>query len=250
LIRGIYTSAAGMMTEIVRQETITNNLANSETAGFKKDLALQRSRTDAPLVRVSAGRPQPDKRVIGSLDMAALINSIHTRHSQGALLKTDSPLDFALVGSGYFTVETEEGVRYTRNGAFTLDAERCLVTENGNRVLGINGYIILPEGDISVDGGGEIYVNGIMVEQLRLADFADPQLLIKEQNNLFAAGNAEVEAFTGRVMQGWLEGSNVDVQEEIVDMMTALRSYQASQRVLQAQDELLQKAANEVGALR
>ncbi|NLN06512.1 MAG: flagellar hook-basal body protein [Firmicutes bacterium] len=250
MIRGLYTAAAGMMVEAARQEIITHNLANSETHGFKKDLAVQLAQTAVPLVR-AGGTNGGGRQVLGTLDWGVLVAGVHTSGEQGALQETSGTLDLALSGDGFFAVDTPRGIRYTRNGAFAVDAERFLVTENGDRVLGIGGPVRLPEGKTVIDEAGRIYTNGVFTGQLQLVVFSDPSVLQKDQDALFAApDDAETMPFDGQVRQGFLECSNVSVAEEMVRMLAALRAYEANQRVIQVQNEILGKAVNEVGTLR
>jgi flagellar basal-body rod protein FlgG len=125
------------------------------------------------------------------------------------------------------------------------------VTENGDRVLGIGGPVRLPEGKTVIDEAGRIYTNGVFTGQLQLVVFSDPSVLQKDQDALFAApDDAETMPFDGQVRQGFLECSNVSVAEEMVRMLAALRAYEANQRVIQVQNEILGKAVNEVGTLR
>lgn len=252
MIRGLYTAAAGMMTEAARQEAITNNMANIETAGFKKDLAVLRSAPQRPVVRIGDGEGISGSRsVIGSLGQGALVDRIFTLHEQGGLRETGAALDVALEGDGFFVVETPDGPRYTRNGAFTLDADRYLVDDHGNPVLGAQGRLQIAAGEVRIDAAGRIMSDGVPQGQLRLQSFADNSRLQKVGDNLFsaAAGLAQ-QPFNGQVHQGFLESSNVQALAEMVRMLAAQRAYETSQRVLLAQDELLGKAVNEVGVVR
>lgn len=248
MIRGLYTAAGGMMVEAARQETITNNLANSETSGFKKDLALQRSHAEQTVIRTGDGRqPVP----IGTLGLGAVVDRIYTSYEQGSLQETGRTLDVALTGDGFFAVATPQGTRYTRNGAFSLDAGRRLVTDQGHPVLGTAGPIVLGEGELTVDQHGRIYVDGVFADKIEISSFADAGQLRKAGHSLFAAAEGqEGTPFAGQVRQGFLENANVQVVQEMVRMIAALRAYETNQRVIQAQDEILGKAANEVGSLR
>lgn len=247
MIRGLYTAAKGMMTEAARQETITNNLVNSETTGFKKDLAVLRA-PERSVVRVGdAG----GRTVIGTLGLGPLVDRLHTSHDQGDLRETGRSLDLALSGEGFFVVETPGGWRHTRNGAFTLDADRYLVDDHGQRVQGTNGPLQVAAGEVQIDVGGRVVSDGVPQGQLRIESFADSSQLQKVGRNLFAADAAlEAIPFNGQVHQGFLESSNVQVLQEMVRMLTAQRAYETNQRVLLAQDELLGKAVNEVGVVR
>ncbi|EEG76503.1 flagellar basal-body rod protein FlgF [Dethiobacter alkaliphilus] len=251
MIRGLYTAASGMMVESTRQETITNNLANSETTGFKRDLALQRSHGEQPVVRLGDRQPFGVRPVIGSLGVGSLIDGIHTSHEQGSLQETGRDLDVAMAGDGYFVVETEQGLRYTRNGAFSIDADRMLVNDQGHRVMGTTGPLQLPAGEVQIDQAGNVFVNDAMQGQLARVSFADNSELQKVGDSLFtAAEGAEQQPVTGMVKQGFLEGSNVQAVQEMVQMLAAMRAYETNQRVVQAQDDMLRKATNEIAALR
>lgn len=252
MIRGIYTAASGMMAEAARQEAVTNNLANIETTGFKRDLATLRSAQERTVVRIGdrdtlrAWRP-----VIGSLEQGALVDRIYTLHEQGALRETGAAFDLALEGDGFFVVETPDGPRYTRNGAFTLDADRALVDDLGYRVLGRQGRLQIAAGEVLIDAEGRIMSNGVEQGQLQLVSFADNASLRKTGDNLFAAvTELAQQPFEGQVRQGFLESSNVEALAEMVKMLAAQRAYEASRRALLAQDELLGRAVNEVGVVR
>ncbi|MBS4032723.1 MAG: flagellar basal-body rod protein FlgF [Clostridiales bacterium] len=251
MIRGLYTAASGMMVEAARQEQITNNLANSETTGFKKDLALQRARPEYQVIRIGNGPGMPHNPVIGSLGVGALLDRIHTSYEQGNLLQTDRNLDLAVAGNGFFAVDTPQGIRYTRNGSFSLDADRFLVTDQGYRVLGQNGPLQLGEGDVRIDAGGAVFLGETFQDSLRLVNFTDNSQLRKAGDALFATGeNAEEAPFNGQVRSGFLESSNVEVLQEMIRMMAAMRAYETNQRAIQAQDDILGKAVNEIGTLR
>jgi len=250
MIRGLYTAASGMMVEAARQETITNNLANSETTGFKRDLALQRAQAELPVLRVGDNSPWPLQPIIGTLGAGSLVDGIHTAHEQGVVRETGRKLDMAMAGPGFFTVETAQGLRFTRNGAFTLDADGFLLTDAGHRVMGTEGYLQIPAGELTVDDGGRLFVDGAPVGQLRLAGFAEQELLRKQGESLFAADGQVALPVDAQVKQGFLESANVQIIQEMVRMIATQRAYETNQRALQAQDELLGRAVNEIGSLR
>lgn len=245
MIRGLYTAASGMMAQVVRQETITNNLANSDTAGFKQDLTLLQTGMERDVMRIPQKRLQR-RDLIGRMDLGVLVNQQHTSFAQGPLQETGQALDLAITGNGFFTVETPEGIRYTRNGAFNLDAERFLVTADGYRVLGALGPVQLPEGEIQITREGQILVDGQTVDTLRIVDFADLQQLQKVGSSLWTTEQQEL-AFNGQIHQGYLEGANVQPAEEMARMIAVLRLYETNQRVLQAHDQLTGKIVNEIG---
>ena len=247
MIRGLYTAAGGMMVQVVRQETISNNLANVETSGFKHELDLQRAYQETNILQVPRSRQQ--RQLIGRMELGAVVDSMHTNFAPGSLVETNRSLDLAITGDGFFVIETPQGRRYTRSGAFTLDAQRYLVTEQGYRVVGSQGSLQLPAGEVQITAEGRIFVNNQAVGQLELVSFSDLQALRKEGSALWAAPGQEGAAFGGQVQQGYLEASNVQIAEEMGRMLTALRLYETNQRVLQAQDQLTGKAVTEIGAL-
>ncbi|WP_425058621.1 Flagellar basal-body rod protein FlgG [Sporomusa carbonis] len=243
MIRGIYTAASGMLAETTRTDTIANNLANANTTGYKKDIAVSKDFASLLIRRINDGQDAP---VIGTLGIGAMIDQVATIQTAGGMRPTGSSLDFAVDGKGFFAIETPAGVRFTRNGAFTRSAQGELVTHEGYRVLGQNGPLRIPDGKISVDGSGRITNGGIAAGQLRVVEFADERQLVKEGDSLFRApGNGRPAS--GNVVQGFLEQSNVNVVSEMVNLIAGYRAYEVNAKTVQAHDQLLDKAVNEVG---
>lgn len=251
MIRGIYTSASGMILNQKLMDLTANNIANVSTTGFKRDVAQVESFRRMLAYRIY-DKAFPDNR-IGYMSLGADVSRIVSDFSQGLYIKTDQPLNLAIRGNGFFAVEVAanqggQQVFYTRNGAFTLNSRGELVTPDGFYVLGQNGRIVFQNhGQIRIDEQGNIYQDGRFVDRLRLVDFQDKSLLRKVGNNLFeadaAAGQLE---FSGKVLQGYLEGSNVNSVQEMVNMINILRAYEANQKAFVIQDESLQKAVNEI----
>jgi flagellar basal-body rod protein FlgF len=243
MIKGIFTSAAGMLPRMLQQEVIANNLANAATVGYKKDRLFLKTMMDASLVLQKDTNQNP---------LMLNAEKISTVLSQGGLRATGNPLDFALSGSGFFVVNTPSGTMYSRDGRFSLTAEGDLVTVSGFPVLGEGGPINLPKGDITITPTGVIQVNGLEVDMLKVVNFEEPNSLYKQGDNLFAARDdaTERQAFGTTVSQGFVENSNVEAIKEMVDMITLHRMYETSARALMAQDETLDKAVNQVGSVR
>lgn len=256
MIRGLYTAASGMVMEQTRNDTIANNLANVNTTGYKKDVAVFRTfpelllwrLTDADKSQGKAADQAPKPALIGSIGTGVWVDGILQVHKLGPLRQTGAPLDLALGGEGFYAISTPQGERYTRNGSFSLDGEGYIVTTEGRRVLGRRGAIQVQGKDVQVDAQGGVRVDGRLVDNLRIVDFADRGRLIKEGDSLFA-GDQPVNLTPDRikVLQGYQEQSNVNSVSELVNMITAMRSYEANQKAIQAQDQLLDKAVNEVG---
>jgi len=245
MIRGIYTAASGMMVEVERTDVIANNLANAGTAGFKGDVAVTKDFAAVLLKRINDG---PEAPYIGSTGAGALVDEVATRQTQGSIRYTGNDLDLAIEGSGFFVVATPQGQRYTRNGSFTVNSQGQLVTADGYRVLGQGGPIQLNEGKVAITGEGQITVDGLPVGQLLLVDFADSRRLVKEGSSLYAAPeDMATQPSAGRVIQGALEGANVNVVSEMVQLIAAYRAYEINAKTVQTHDQLLDKAVNEVG---
>ncbi|KXG76274.1 flagellar hook-basal body protein [Thermotalea metallivorans] len=188
--------------------------------------------------------------VIGTLNSGVRLDKIETNYEQGQLYETDNSLDFAIKGRGFFQVETPEGIRYTRDGSFKLNGANELVTDEGFRVFGTQGPIVIRGAHVTVSESGDIMVDGERVNRMNLINITNLKDLRKEGNNLYRMEEgmeAETEPFRGQILQGFLEGSNVDAVKEMIEMITLFRNYESNQRMIKAYDDTLQKTVNEIG---
>lgn len=252
MIRGVYTAASSLVSNFMRQSIVTNNLANASTTGYKQDLASNSEFTD--LLRMeNTGAPSgalTPPGTIGTLGTGTELGDILLDMSQGDLMETGNALDLAISGPGFFAVQTSTGTFYTRDGEFLRDASGRLVRPDGGYLLGQNGPIQVGEGEIVVDGDGTVSVNGKAAGRIRLVDFGPQEKLHKVGYNYLAPENPaaqETDAAGGAISQGYLERSNVDLTTATVEMLSALRSYEASQKMIQLQDQTLALAVSEVG---
>jgi len=223
--RGLYIAASGMLSEMARQDLIANDLANAATPGYKPDRTAQRSFDELLLASSASGR------AIGALGTGVSIAVQETNLDAAPIKDTGEPLDFAIAGAGFFAVETEQGVRYTRNGRFSTNAQGRLTDQLGNRVVGRNG------GPVQVRPDGT-------VDPAALATFTVSDAR-KAGDGVFT-GTAR-GAGTGQVRSGALEGSGVDAARTMVDMIASMRAFEAGQRVITTIDSTLEKASNQVG---
>jgi len=251
VIRGLYTAGAGMLAETVRNDVTANNMANAATTGFKKDVAVNKEFASMLLQRINDG---PNAPVIGRMGSGALVDEIVTTHTAGTYKQTGNALDVALDGPGFFAVATPTGTRYTRSGAFTRNAQGELVTQEGFPVLGQNGPVQLAgangtAGRVEIAADGRVLIDGDEVDTLRLVEFSDPKKLTKQGDSLFqaASGIRPRTADKTQVRQGALEMSNVNIVGEMVNLIAGYRAYEVNSKAVQAQDQLLDKAVNEVG---
>lgn len=248
MLRSLYIAATGMLVQRKKMDVITNNITNVETTGYKKDQLLSRSFKDMMIERINDPAVIGISRTIGPLSTGVHIDEIATDFMQGNMENTEKLTDFAIQGNGFFAVSTANGERYTRDGSFGLNSEGYLVTADGNYVLGESGRIHIGAMKFSVDEQGNVSINGVSAGRLKIVTFTNPEGLRKEGNNLYINYNAGVSQ-TGQysVKQGFLEGSNVDIAREMVDMITVSRTYETNQRMVKMLDESLSKAVNEVG---
>ena len=246
MIRGLYTGASGMLAEAMRTDVISNNLANVNTAGFKKDVAVTKDFASMLITRINDGADAP----IGGVGVGTMVDEVATIHSAGAMRNTGNDFDMAMEGKGFFTVETPQGVRYTRNGTFAKNIQGELITQDGYRVLGQNGPIRIQGTKMVVSDDGSIDIDNQLVGKLQLVEFDNEKQLTKEGASLFAApAGQRGKPGTGGVRQGFLEMSNVNVINEMVNLITNYRAYEINGKVVQAHDQLIGKAVNEVGKL-
>lgn len=235
------------------QEIMTNNLANASTTGYKQDVNVVGNFGDLLKKNMNAieltGMDSSAEVVV--TDNPTLAIKQKTSFAKGNLARTDIEFDFALDGNGFFTVSTPNGVRYTRNGSFTVDKDGTLKTKDGAVVLGEKGPIKIQGNKFEVKEDGTILVNNQVVDRLLVTDFQDYGSLVKEGATYFklSRDTQRIPAQT-RVLQGFLETSNVNPIKEMVNMVNVLRSFEMSQKVLQSQDEQMKKHIEQVSRMR
>ena len=272
MIRGFYTSAAGMIAQQRKQEMLTNNLANANTPGYKADQASLRAFPNLLIHAMGIdNHPKGKSAYVGELSTGTYLQEGSINFRQGDIHETNNNTDVALFqvnvptseetgrpGSLFFTTENEAGeVRYTRNGNFTVDGLGRLMTSQGSFVLDQNGdRINVGNEDFTVSREGIIANNQGLNAQLNVVLVEDPLQLIKEGNGLLRyEGQLPIETAIGnpdvsyQLQQGFVERSNVDSSQTMTDMMTAYRAFEANQKVLQAYDRSMEKAANEIGRI-
>ncbi|QTC40522.1 flagellar hook-basal body protein [Bacillus sp. V3] len=275
MFRGFYSAATGMLAQQRKTEMLTNNMANANTPGYKADQASLRAfpemlleRLDSAQVPTEKGLPIPFNQKVGKLNTGVYMQETTPNFLQGDLQETGRNADIALIngtmpidgdtgvqGSVFLTVEGADGPRYTRNGNLTVNGNGFLTTNSGFFVLDENGNRIqLQSDDFKIGDNGEILVDEAEVARLGIGYSKNPNSMIKQGDGLFATeGNAalpnafEAEDVIFSTKQGFLERSNVDASRTMTDMMTAYRSFEANQKVLQAYDRSMEKAANEIG---
>lgn len=315
--RGLFTAAAGMITETKRTDVIANNLANAATTGYKRDKAIHRefeamlirryydhedgglvgmapnaggnaelNTSSTDVTRFKQFDADPFYRPsIGRLGLGDYIDEVAVDYIQGPIETTGNELDLAIAGDGFFTIQSPNGVRFTRNGAFFRNALGYIQDIRGYNLLDVQGQPIqIPRDmynkDIEIAEDGGVYVKGDETEpydvdpnqivtvdndgnqnnrqllaQIQIVNFEDRLALRKEGDNLFAQvpdaeGNvAQPQPSEALIVQGALEKSNVQIVREMVELIHNHRMYEANSKAIVTQDSMLDKSVNDVGRL-
>ncbi len=265
MIRGWYVGASGMNAQQQRLDVISNNLANVDTTGYKKDTAISKSfsellirRTDVDGVYKTSVGSADAAPIVGKLGLGVETNEVFTDFSQGSYKGTENQTDVALANEGFFTVMTPHGERYTRNGNFMIGKERFLETKEGYPVMGENGPIKVGESEFIVNEDGVLYQQDTMqeIDRFKIVKFDDERYLNKQGSSLYAkteySGDAYIAEGNERplTMQGYVETSNVNVVNEMIQMIEVNRSYEANQKTITTQEEYMSNLWSKVATLR
>lgn len=252
--RGLYTAYTGMLAQQLKLDTISNNIANANTTGFKKENVVIESFNEVYMKKINDPENMMSVQRIGKSTSGSHVANIYTNFEQGGLQETESPFNIALEGTGAIAVGKPDAdgnmaIKYTRDGNLTSDQENRLVTTDGYYVLGTEGEpITLGNSAPRITETGSVYDGNTYLDQIRIVDFEDLSTLKKIGDELYETTDASVEkAFEGKVVQGFLEGSNVNSVSEMVNMINVMRSYEAGQKIITTYDSTLSKAVNEVG---
>jgi flagellar basal-body rod protein FlgG len=253
MIKGLYTAASGMLSSMIATDALANNLANASTVGFKRSDVHFKAFPEMLLQRINAKGAAP----IGGISTGTQIAGTMTRFTQGDLHTTGNPLDVAIEGNGFFTVQNGKGeTLYTRDGNFTLNNEGYLVTHEGEFVMGKKGKIRIPSGEaIHFTPRGDVTGNNVPLDNLVITQFDNEHTLQRLGNNLFKMGAGtkitpppqDPKQLTFKLHEGKLESSNTNAIHELVNTITGFRLYESLQKNIQIHNETLGKAVNDVG---
>lgn len=296
MLRGLYTAASGMITQQRRHDTVTQNIANINTAGYKQVNSVMHSFPDV-LISLMGDKESGGQKTIGRLTTGVFAEESMSSFVQGDLRETNNSSDFGLVSSlilndpatdqpipfdasgkyvadngevtyqpeVFFTVQDGNGeTRYTRDGGFRVNAAGELLTNQGQAVLGSDGNPIVLQPGVTIDqvqsdGLGNLSTldeDGVpaIFASLGVVVVNNPHQLVREGNGVFRVDNvqaADIRALgaedNASVRQGYIESSNVDTTQAMIDVMSAQRAYEANQKLIQYYDKSLDKAVNEIG---
>ena len=278
MLKGLYTAYTGMINEQHRMDVMTNNLANADTNGFKKEGTTSQAFDTVLAYKIKdLSEPGNLPKNLGTaktfdedsvdnsdrwvsrtgMNLGVKIGENYVDYSEGPIKETGNTFDLAISDRGFFAVEYtnkagETSTKYTRDGNFTMDRQGYLVTQDGDFVLDENGRHIkmntaLP---VSIDRGGTITQEGTSVATIGLTDFEDYDYLERFGENYFQTvdGATEIDS-EAQIYSGYLELSNISIVTEMVNMITLQRQYESNQKLITTYDETLDTAVNQLGKL-
>jgi flagellar basal-body rod protein FlgG len=234
MYKGIYLALSGAVLKQAHMDVISQNIANADTAGYKKHTLVFKDY----LFKEPMGGPLSQK-------VMSELASYGTDFMPGGLVHTGNPLDIAIEGSGFIALE---GDIYTRKGDLKIDEKGYLVSAGGRRVMGKSGPISVPKGSVEIAEDGQVSVEGTVVDTIKIVDVASRGTLVRTGDGSFTGGGTQVAA-KGRVAQGYLERSNVEIVREMVKMIETMREFEAYQKAIHAFDEASAKVNNEMGRI-
>jgi len=235
----MYKALSGALVQTRRLEVVTQDLANVNTVGYKGNRLVFREILEGP---------QPHNMPIGG---QVALSEQRTDLSNGNLRSSGNPLDLALVGEGFFSVKTALGVRYTRQGVFSLSASNTVVTPSGEPLLGEKGPIHVTGKKIDVGTDGSVVVDGSPVDRLKIVRAEDSRRLVREGSNFFRMSDAEMQPVTEKtqVLQGSIEDANVNPVEAMVSLIDVERQFEAYEHAMRMMDGTTEKVVNEAGKI-
>ena len=267
MVKGLYTAHTGMVNEMKRLDVLANNLANADTTGYKKEGTTSRTFADEMSFRLKDSSNAYMPKKLGGITYGVHLGQVYTDYSTGSFKVTDNTTDFAIDGNGFFAIaftdkQGNTSVKYTRDGSFTVNTEGYLVTKDGDYVLNATGAMngdpsrnnfiqVDPNATVTVNKMGYVIQNDQVVGTLGVVDVDNYDYLEKygeNMYNLLDGGNRI--ATDAKVEHGVRATSNVNVVNEMVNMITIQRAYEANQKVITSIDSTLDRAVNNVGRVQ
>ena len=269
-MKNLWVPVSGAIAQQKKVDTIANNVANANTAGFKKDgvtfkeyiTALDKGHQDIDLPN-REWKPEDFYRSYGAENSMVKVDGSYTNFEQGQLNSTGNPLDLGLNGPGFLEVLAPGGVRYTRRGTLGLDPQGYLVTDQGHKILSKaqgtepasaeERFIQVPmtgAKNLSINLGGQIFVDGNPISDLSVVEFKDLHALRKEGHSLYInphPQNRLTESTKTSVNQGFVEQSNVNTVAEMSELIKAHRHFESIQKAIKAYDDMSSRGVNEIG---
>ena len=246
MFQGFYNLTSGMINQRKNQNVISNNIANSLTPGYKKDRMVS-STFENQMISRTGNMDRSSKQNLAESSMFMSATENITNFEQGAFEQTGLNLDFALTDDGFFQIQTEDGIIYTRNGSFIIDDEGYIALPDKGRVLGQNGPIYTGTDMILLDRDGNIIREDTkeIIGRFSIVDFEDKTQLMKEEGSIFTTDALGIPVEIP-ILHKTLERANVDALSEITIMMESQRALQSAAQFLKSYDQLMAKATTEI----
>lgn len=233
MLDAITATQVAMIQDQLRLQSISQNISNMQTPGYK---------------RQTLDNVGFDEQLQANSETVSQSMQISAQTMQGTLVQSRLPHELALAGDGFFEVQTEAGIFYTRRGDFHINESGELATPTGARVLGKSGVVRLDDNAFTINKIGEIFVDNRRVDQLNVLQFSHAQELSYLGEGLYESEDSPLpNAGSTQILQGYLEQSNVKSLDEMMEMVKTSRHYEATQRVMRTADGLLSTAINQLG---
>lgn len=233
MIDAIQASQIAMIQDQLRLQTINQNISNMQTPGYKRQIIETPNFGEQLLAGTLSVSEQAQRASITT---------------QGTMVQSQNNQDLAIVGEGFFTVQTEEGIFYTRRGELHINERGELCSVTGALILGKSGAILVDDSNFRVDSQGIVYIDNRKIDQLNLVQFNQPQSLLYRGQGLYETSEIPKPAdSTTQVLQGFMEQANVKSVDEMLELVKTTRHFEASQRVMHAADHLISTAINQLG---
>lgn len=247
MFQGFYNITSGILTQNRNLNIISNNMANTATTGYKKDKVIIHTFQDELVSRIG-NKVRSDKQNIGHSSSIVTAQHVVTNYSHGGLEESDNDMAFAIADKGFFVIQTENGVGYTRNGNFTIDEEGYLCLGTAGRVLGEQGPIRLGTDKIKADNKGTIYTEqGKYLGKIKVVDFGENEgTLEKTAKDLYRSKEDPNVVQDTDILWKKLETSNVNPIDEMVAMMSSQRNLQSDIQMLKIYDQLMAKIVTQI----
>lgn len=247
--RGFYTLASGMLTQQRKIDISSNNIANMNTAGYKKEQAVTSNFGSLLINKYKQNGINEEATPINNVSLIRVLEENNSIHSQGSLEETGSITDFAIMGAGFFAIDDNGQILYTRNGSFNIDEEGYLMLEGSGRVQGEFGDIYIGTDKFVFSEDGSIIVDDEVVDNIAVYDFADYNSLNKIREGLFISDTEPDLIDYPLIVNKTIERSNVNITEEMTGMMSSQRALQSAAQALKIYDMINDKAVNEIGKI-
>lgn len=253
MFKGFYTLTSGMMTQNRKMVATSNNMGNVSTPGYKKETVTTTTFKDQLMYQMGS-MSKGNQRPMGSTTSAIrVVDGVSSDYTQGPIEETGIIHHFAIMGDGFFEIDSDDGTVYTRNGAFALDEDGYLCLPGVGRVIGDGNEIELETDDFTVDQFGNIIIDGDIEETLTVTVFDEPENLVKLANGMYngdnAGGDEPDEEDRPGIAWKHLEKSNVNSMQEMTDMMSTQRALQSSSQMLKMYDQLMGRMVSELAKI-